>query len=559
MELIKTSECQNGQILSEDLFIDSTIHYKAGTVIIPSLIADLRDQGVHQIKVEQDSLSYKYNGNHQDPSTPGDPSFVQEFFNNLFPNVIHELRYGRSCHDYETCLWIESLYTHLMSNTTVYYFMKNLEQWDTYSYYHSIDVFILSALLARDQGVKDIETFALGCLLHDIGKLYIPKWVLNKKGKLTQQEYNIVKRHTLFGADLLEVAGFPERVVKIAQSHHERLDGNGYPNQVFGEALDGDVRIIMIVDVYSALTLDRTYRDPVIATEALEIILNDESQYDIELCFAFIKMLELYPAYTKVILSDGREGSIVYEKEASIKAPLVKLRDRNALYQLPIDLSTKVETVVDWKNNSVKRQSKKNWYDYLYNLTEGKKVAALQLLDTLSDGKRIEDIYIDIIERSMIDIQDAIRAGKLSPVDNQLAMLTTIELLNFKMLENTFSFPQTAGLIAIANLEGITNRMPLKMIDDLLSVNGWRTFYLGDIVDRDMITQIIKKREIEHIVLSLTKEENVDILRDTIIWLKKEKPSLVIMINGPMSYLLTNFDRNIITSHGLKEFLSGLH
>ncbi|WKB37362.1 HD domain-containing protein [Terrilactibacillus sp. S3-3] len=154
--------------------------------------------------------------------------------------------------------------------------MDSLKQWDAYSYYHSVDdVFVLSTLLARHYRCESVNDFALGCLLHDIGKLGIPKSILLKKGKLTENEYAIVMEHTTYGYHLLKKIGFPERVCKLAHSHHERLNGKGYPDGLTFMQLDRDLKIVMVADVYSALTLSRPYRKPMHATKALQILLRD--------------------------------------------------------------------------------------------------------------------------------------------------------------------------------------------------------------------------------------------------------------------------------------------
>ena len=107
-----------------------------------------------------------------------------------------------------------------------------------------------------------LRLLALGGLLHDMGKLAVPDAILNKPGKLTDEEFAVIKGHPVAGRELLnELGGFPEPVLDLVESHHERLDGRGYPNKAAADKLGLEVRILTVADVYDALTADRVYRE----------------------------------------------------------------------------------------------------------------------------------------------------------------------------------------------------------------------------------------------------------------------------------------------------------
>jgi len=129
--------------------------------------------------------------------------------------------------------------------------------------------------LAREMGVEDegeIQAIKAASLLHDIGKLAIPEHILNKPGRLTPAEYEIMKRHAAIGADILSVIGFPFAVAPIVRSHHENWDGSGYPDGIAGENIPVGSRILAVVDCFDALTSDRPYRPKLEDPEALQII-----------------------------------------------------------------------------------------------------------------------------------------------------------------------------------------------------------------------------------------------------------------------------------------------
>ena len=129
--------------------------------------------------------------------------------------------------------------------------------------------------LARALGVEDegeIQAIKAASLLHDVGKLAIPEHILNKPGRLTPAEYDIMKRHAPIGADILSVIGFPFAVAPIVRYHHENWDGTGYPDGLAGEAIPVGSRILAVVDCFDALTSDRPYRPRMEDREALQIL-----------------------------------------------------------------------------------------------------------------------------------------------------------------------------------------------------------------------------------------------------------------------------------------------
>jgi putative nucleotidyltransferase with HDIG domain len=129
--------------------------------------------------------------------------------------------------------------------------------------------------LAAALGVRDdaeLQAIKAASLLHDIGKIGIPEHILNKPGRLTVSEFEIMKRHAEIGADILSVIGFPYPLIPIVRHHHENWDGTGYPDRIAGEAIPIGARILQVVDCFDALTSDRPYRPAMEHDEALKIV-----------------------------------------------------------------------------------------------------------------------------------------------------------------------------------------------------------------------------------------------------------------------------------------------
>ena len=132
-----------------------------------------------------------------------------------------------------------------------------------------------SLQLAERLGVRDegqLQALKAAGLLHDVGKIGIPEHILNKPGKLTAAEFEIMKRHPGIGADILSVIGFPYPLIPIVRHHHENWDGTGYPDRIAGEAIPIGARILQVVDCYDALTSDRPYRRAMSEQDALAIV-----------------------------------------------------------------------------------------------------------------------------------------------------------------------------------------------------------------------------------------------------------------------------------------------
>jgi HD-GYP domain-containing protein (c-di-GMP phosphodiesterase class II) len=167
-----------------------------------------------------------------------------------------------------------------------------LEIHDVYTKYHSQNVAKLSRDIAQNMGLSDYsfsQIYYAG-LVHDIGKAIIPKGIINKNGKLTFDEYETVKKHPLYAYEVLINSSELKEIATIVLQHHERWDGNGYPNGVSKNDISLEARIISIADTFDAMTSDRPYRkafDKEIAIQ--EIIDNAGTQFDPEIAILAVE------------------------------------------------------------------------------------------------------------------------------------------------------------------------------------------------------------------------------------------------------------------------------
>ncbi len=160
---------------------------------------------------------------------------------------------------------------------------------------HALRSMFFAERLAREAGLsaKKIENLKTASLLHDLGKLAVDPGVLFKKGKLTQEEFEHVKKHLVWGADLLGRMNFFKDVVEIMCNHHENYDGRGYPNGTSGEAIPLEARILSVADIYEALTADRPYREAFSFEEAMAIMEYEKGhKLDPRLTDIFLKLVK---------------------------------------------------------------------------------------------------------------------------------------------------------------------------------------------------------------------------------------------------------------------------
>lgn len=152
---------------------------------------------------------------------------------------------------------------------------------DAFTQGHCDRVADLACALAAADGMDEQSVFwvRVGALLHDVGKVVVPPDVLNKSGALTDDEWQVMRSHTVAGVDLVRCVEFPPEVMDILQSHHERWDGAGYPHRLAGQSIPRAARIVCIADAYDALTSTRSYKAPMTHDEALAVMRADSGAH----------------------------------------------------------------------------------------------------------------------------------------------------------------------------------------------------------------------------------------------------------------------------------------
>jgi putative nucleotidyltransferase with HDIG domain len=195
---------------------------------------------------------------------------------------------------------------------------ESIEAKDRYTLGHCARVADYACRIAERAGLteRDLVWFRMGAFLHDVGKTEVPEEILNKPGRLTDEERSIMERHTVIGDEMLTPVEFPWDIRPMVRSHHERWDGHGYPDGLAGEDIPRSARIMRIADVFDALTTARSYRRPLTPDEALAIMRDDAGSFDPAL---FELFLELYPEFAPTAVEAAFAGSEERSSHATAK------------------------------------------------------------------------------------------------------------------------------------------------------------------------------------------------------------------------------------------------
>lgn len=215
----------------------------------------------------------------------------------------------------------------VIRNPNALMWMSKIREVDAYTSEHCLNVCIYAITFGRHLGLppEELETLGLCALLHDVGKMRVPNDILNKPGPLTPKEYNAIKAHTVHGRNLLMSSpGMIPAAVDVAYSHHEHMDGSGYPRKIKASGTPTFSRIVAIVDAYDAITADRCYAPAQTPTEALNIIYkNRGSHFDEYLAKEFIRCVGIYPPGTLVELKNGMVGIVLSTNKKFSRLPKI--------------------------------------------------------------------------------------------------------------------------------------------------------------------------------------------------------------------------------------------
>lgn len=256
----------------------------------------------------------------------------------LTRSFMDDVRLGQAIDIKEIKSTVSECVSSVLRNPDALMWLSKIRKKDEYTCEHSLNVGLLAISFGRHLGasVEDLNKLGMVGMLHDVGKMRTPTEILNKEGVLEDDEFNIMKSHAQHGRDILMAhKNVFHSAVDVAYSHHETLDGTGYPRGLKAAGITDFSRIITLCDVYDAITSDRVYQKGRSSLEALKILYQNKGvKYDDKLVTEFISCIGLYPPGSIVELNNGQVGIVISTNYRHRHLPKILLvRDEHKIPQ----------------------------------------------------------------------------------------------------------------------------------------------------------------------------------------------------------------------------------
>lgn len=326
MRFVPTHCIREGMTLGDNLYNNTgDLMLSRGEVLIPEYISSIK--------------RLKYNGIYIDDDISKDIEVINVINDKVRADTVKAIKNTfihcekgnklQKCDVKATRIQIDRIVDEICNNKELMVNMVDMKVFDDYTYYHSVNVAVLSVVLgvALEMDRDDLRDLGFAAILHDIGKVFIDKGILNKEGYLTAAEFDEIKSHSLLGCNHIKKGyGVSLEAYMGILDHHEKYEGGGYPNNISGDRISLFGRIISIADVYDALTSDRPYRGALLPSDAMEYIMGSTmTLFDPKVVEVFVRKIAPYPIGTCVKLSNGLTGIVIANYESLCMRPKVRV------------------------------------------------------------------------------------------------------------------------------------------------------------------------------------------------------------------------------------------
>ena len=330
MPLIGIKDAKTGMVLNRSVENLETgiILLTSGTVLNKKIIASLINQGIEYINI------FEKQNDKKDFFIVKDDSFYQKYdmLVDSTKTVLSNIKLGKKIIVTEISDVVDDMIGEIVRVNNILSRIRQLKENNDYTFRHSLNVSMLATMVGKWLGYNNIELkqISLAGLFHDIGKMKISDDIINKPDKLNPKEFELVKKHTIYGYNILkETIGISKNISLAALQHHEREDGSGYPLGVKSDKIHEYAKIIAVCDVFDAMTSNRVYKEkdcPFLVAE--HIANNSFGILDARVSTVFLNNISKFYVGNIVKLSTGEIGEIIYVHNQMPTRPVIKVDDK---------------------------------------------------------------------------------------------------------------------------------------------------------------------------------------------------------------------------------------
>lgn len=337
--------------LAPGMLIADNVYNSANQLIVPRDVV-LTDKAITRMRFHSISSARVYfseeSSDNSSASTPPKDNREASFFEKLreteefvafnkdfeksipiFEKKLNAMLKGNSEPDNDTLIGIvDDMFHSCRTGIQLFNLLHCMRNFDDVTFSHSINVSLICGVLATwlNRSKTEVELLMQCGIYHDIGKLMIPKAVLDKPGKLSPEEFALIKTHTTQGYNILKERKLPREVKLAAMMHHERCDGSGYPMRLKGNQIEECAKILAIADVYEAMTSPRIYRKALCPFEVIRLFeIDGLSLFDPVYLLPFMENISQSYVGNMVKLSDDSIGQIIFINKLSYSRPIIKM------------------------------------------------------------------------------------------------------------------------------------------------------------------------------------------------------------------------------------------
>lgn len=318
MKKIPVEKLETGMVIGKTVCTgDGSVLFPPGTAIDEPIIKQLFEAGISAVEIMDG-----------DSCTPGENQLTRTEITRTVRNIFNDITLTNPLDQGTVKQTVNDMLRQVLKNRHVLSHLTEVRGAGSYIFTHSVNVCMLSLIMGLYMDLKreQLKQLGLAALLHDIGQSKIPKNILYKPSLLLPEESEEVKRHPIYGYEMLKAyTQLPEAVRIAALQHHERLDGSGYPGQLVGDQIDFYARIVAVADVFDALLTDRPFRKAFFPHQAVDIIIGSSAHFDPEVLEVFLENVAIYPMGSVVSLNSGEIGIVVDMNKGYQTRPVVRI------------------------------------------------------------------------------------------------------------------------------------------------------------------------------------------------------------------------------------------